>query len=66
LSINAAHRAVLGWSLDELSAVPFWELVHPDDQQLLMEEPHQAKRRKGPHRPDRRFYFQSPLPSDGR
>ncbi|MEK6442803.1 PAS domain-containing protein [Pseudonocardia sp. T1-2H] len=38
LSINAAHRAVLGWSLDELSAVPFWELVHPDDQQRLMED----------------------------
>jgi PAS domain S-box-containing protein len=37
LSINAAHRAVLGWSLDELSAVPFWELVHPEDQQRLME-----------------------------
>jgi PAS domain S-box-containing protein len=38
LSINAAHRVVLGWSLDELSAVPFWELVHPDDQQRLMED----------------------------
>ncbi|MEA2136612.1 MAG: hypothetical protein QOC68_4522, partial [Solirubrobacteraceae bacterium] len=38
LSINAAHRAVLGWSLDELSAVPFWELVHPEDQQRLMED----------------------------
>jgi hypothetical protein len=24
--------------LDELSAVPFWELVHPDDQQWLMED----------------------------
>ncbi|MEN3298794.1 PAS domain-containing protein [Pseudonocardia sp.] len=66
LSINAAHRAVLGWSLDELSAVPFWELVHRDDQQRLMEEPHQAKRRKGPHEPDRRFCFRSPLPSGGR
>jgi PAS domain S-box-containing protein len=38
LSINAAHRAVLGWSLDELSAVPFWELLHPEDQQRLMED----------------------------
>jgi PAS domain S-box-containing protein len=38
LSSNAAHRAVLGWSLDELSAVPFWELVHPEDQQWLMED----------------------------
>jgi PAS domain-containing protein len=38
LSINDVHRGVLGWSVDELSAVPFWELVHPDDQDGLMED----------------------------
>ncbi len=38
LSINDVHRDVLGWSVDELSAVPFWELVHPDDQDGLMED----------------------------
>jgi PAS domain-containing protein len=38
LSVNAVHQAVLGWSLDELSAVPFWELVHPDDQGQLVED----------------------------
>jgi PAS domain S-box-containing protein len=38
LSINAVHGAVLGWSVEELSAAPFWELVHPDDQGRVMED----------------------------
>ena len=38
LSTNGAYEAVLGWSLDELSTVPFWELVHPEDQDRMMED----------------------------
>jgi PAS domain S-box-containing protein len=38
LAINDVHEAVLGWTRDELSAVPFWELVHPDDRDQLMED----------------------------
>jgi PAS domain-containing protein len=38
LSMNGAYQAALEWSLDELSAVPFWELVHPDDQDRIMED----------------------------
>jgi PAS domain S-box-containing protein len=38
LAINTVHQAVLGWTRDELSAVPFWELVHPEDRDSMMED----------------------------
>jgi PAS domain S-box-containing protein len=38
LAINAAYHAVLGWTRDELAAVPFWELVHPEDRDTTMED----------------------------
>jgi PAS domain S-box-containing protein len=31
VSINSTYQAVLGWSVAELSSVPYWELLHPDD-----------------------------------
>src|ERR1700732_1073116 len=37
VSINPAYRAVLGWSVEELSSVPYWELLHPDDQDRSVE-----------------------------
>jgi len=38
LAINTVHQAVLGWTRDELSSVPFWELVHPQDRDSMMED----------------------------
>jgi PAS domain S-box-containing protein len=38
LAMNAVHQAVLGWTRDELSAAPFWELVHPEDRDSMMED----------------------------
>jgi PAS domain-containing protein len=38
LAINTVHQAVLKWTRDELSAVPFWELVHPEDRDSMMED----------------------------
>jgi PAS domain S-box-containing protein len=37
LSINPACQDVLGWSVEELSSVPCWELLHPDDQDWSVE-----------------------------
>lgn len=37
VSINAVYQAVLGWSVEELSSVPYWELLHPDDQDRAVE-----------------------------
>lgn len=37
VSINPAYQAVLGWSVEELSSVPYWELLHPDDQDRSVE-----------------------------
>lgn len=34
-SINPGHQIVLGWSFKELSSVPSWEFVHPDEQDWL-------------------------------
>jgi PAS domain S-box-containing protein len=38
LALNTVHEAVLEWTRDELSAVPFWELVHPEDRDSMMED----------------------------
>jgi PAS domain S-box-containing protein len=38
LAINPVHQSVLEWTRDELSAVPFWELVHPEDRDSMMED----------------------------
>jgi PAS domain S-box-containing protein len=37
VSINPSYQAVLGWSIQELSSVPYWELLHPDDQDRSVE-----------------------------
>lgn len=37
VSVNPAFRAVLGWSVEELTSVPYWELLHPDDQHHSVE-----------------------------
>ena len=37
VSINPAYQAVQGWSVEELSSVPCWELLHPDDQDRSVE-----------------------------
>ena len=37
VSINPVHEARLGWSIWELSSVPFWELLHPDDRDRSVE-----------------------------
>jgi len=37
VSINPAYQAVLAWSVEELSSVPYWELLHPDDQDRSVE-----------------------------
>lgn len=34
---NRAYLAMLGWSMQELSSVPYWELLHPDDQHPTVE-----------------------------
>jgi PAS domain S-box-containing protein len=34
---NDAHRLLLGWSVPELTSVPYWELVHPDDRHDTVE-----------------------------
>jgi PAS domain-containing protein len=38
LAINSVHQAVLEWTRDELCAVPFWEVVHPQDRDSMMED----------------------------
>ncbi|WP_214367449.1 PAS domain-containing protein [Pseudonocardia sp. H11422] len=37
VSVNPAFHAVLGWSVEELTSVPYWELLHPDDQHHSVE-----------------------------
>ena len=37
VSINPAYQVALGWSVEELSSVPYWELLHPDDQDRSVE-----------------------------
>lgn len=38
VSANPAYQTVLGWSIEELSSVPYWELLHPDDQDHTVED----------------------------
>lgn len=42
VSANPAYHAVLGWLIEELSSVPYWELLHPDDQDHTVEESQQG------------------------
>ena len=49
LSIDPGYEAELGWTLDELASVPFWELLHPDDQHRSVEV-HQRMLLSGPGR----------------
>ena len=35
--VNPAYQEVLGWSAEELMLVPYWEFIHPDDQDTLVE-----------------------------
>jgi PAS domain S-box-containing protein len=37
VSINPVHEARLEWPIWELSSVPFWELLHPDDRDRSVE-----------------------------
>ncbi|MDT7709050.1 MAG: hypothetical protein QOG20_4657 [Pseudonocardiales bacterium] len=37
VSVNPTFQDVLGWSADELTSVPFWELLHHDDQHPAVE-----------------------------
>jgi PAS domain-containing protein len=37
VSANPAYHTVLGWSIEVLSCVPYWELLHPDDQDHIVE-----------------------------
>ena len=41
VSANPAYHTVLGWSIEELSSVPYWELLHPDDQDHTVEDSQQ-------------------------
>ena len=37
MSINPVLDGTFGWSIWELSSVPFWELLHPDDRDRSVE-----------------------------
>jgi PAS domain S-box-containing protein len=37
VSVNPAFHRVLGWSVEELTSVPYWELLHPEDQHRSVE-----------------------------
>jgi PAS domain S-box-containing protein len=39
--VNAAYQELLGWSAEELMSVPYWEFIHPDDQDPLVESSQQ-------------------------
>ena len=38
---NPTCRSVLGWSVEELSSVPYWEFLHRDDQHPTVERTQQ-------------------------
>ncbi|HTW20792.1 MAG TPA: PAS domain-containing protein [Mycobacteriales bacterium] len=38
IATNAAYTDALGWTEDELRAVPYWELLHPEDQHAMVED----------------------------
>ena len=35
--LNQAYQQVLGWSAAELKSVPWWEFLHPDERDELIE-----------------------------
>ncbi len=37
VSVNPTCTEVLGWSAEEMTAVTWWEFIHPDDQHRLVE-----------------------------
>lgn len=37
VSASPSYCAMLGWSIKEMSSVPYWELLHPDDQHRTVE-----------------------------
>jgi PAS domain S-box-containing protein len=41
LGANLQLRALLGWSVQELTSVPYWELLHPADQDRAVERSQQ-------------------------
>jgi len=41
IEANPTCRSVLGWSVEELSSVPYWEFLHPDDQHPTVERTQQ-------------------------
>jgi len=41
IEANATCSSVLGWSVEELSSVPYWEFLHPDDQHTTVERTQQ-------------------------
>jgi PAS domain S-box-containing protein len=47
LATNPAYTALLGWSQEELQSVPYWELLHPDDQHPMVEDGDRLMREGG-------------------
>jgi PAS domain S-box-containing protein len=35
--VNSAYQELLGWSVEELMSVPYWEFVHPEDRDAMVE-----------------------------
>lgn len=54
LYVNAASVRMLGYSVDELLAMPFWQVLHPDDRPLVTERA--AARQRGDHIPPGQEY----------
>lgn len=44
---NPVCREVLGWPHDALEAVPYWELIHPDEQQIAVAAVEELTNRSG-------------------
>ncbi len=54
LYANAASVETLGYSSDELLAMPFWQIIHPDDRPLVLARA--EARQRGEHMPAGREY----------
>ena len=39
--VNTAYQELLGWSVDDLMSVPYWEFIHPDDQDAIVQSSQQ-------------------------
>jgi PAS domain S-box-containing protein len=37
IAVSAAYTRILGWAPDDLYCVPYWELLHPDEQDAAVE-----------------------------